>query len=56
VTNPTRDAKQVTITLAAATGQFQSAVDAWGDARITQVGRQFTMNVPARDAVVAMLR
>jgi beta-galactosidase len=56
VTNPTRDAKQGTITLATATGQFQSAVDVWGDARITQAGRQFTMNVPARDAVVAMLR
>jgi len=56
VTNPTREAKQATITLAAAAGEFQSAVDAWGDARIAQAGRQFTMNVAARDAVVAMLR
>jgi beta-galactosidase len=56
VTNPTREPKQVTITVAAAAGEFQFADDAWGDARITQAGRQFTMNVPARDAVVAMLR
>ena len=56
VTNPTREAKQVTVMLAASAGDFQSAVDAWGDGRIAQAGRQFTMNVPARDAVVAMLR
>jgi hypothetical protein len=56
VTNPTREPKPVTITLIASAGEFQSAQDVWGNARITQAGRQFTMNVPARDAVVAMLR
>ena len=54
VTNPTRTEKQVTVTLAA--GDFQSAIDVWGDARITQAGRQFSVKVPARDAVVATLR
>jgi hypothetical protein len=43
-------------TLAAVAGEFQAAVDAWEDARIAQAGRHITMNVPARDAVVAMLR
>ncbi|MGP8259131.1 MAG: hypothetical protein ACLQM6_04165 [Acidobacteriaceae bacterium] len=47
-------ANDMTFTVPA--GEFQSAVDAWGDGRTTQAGRQFAMNVPARDAVVAMLR
>jgi beta-galactosidase len=54
VTNPTRTEKQVTVTLAA--GEFQSAEDVWGGVRIAQSGRQLTISVPARDAVVAMLR
>jgi len=28
----------------------------WGGVAIAQSGRKFTMNVPARDAVVGMLR
>jgi len=56
VTNTTREAKQGIITLAASVGQFQSATDAWGDTPITLRGRQLSMTVPARDAVVAMLR
>ena len=54
VTNPTRSAKRVTVTLA--TGEFKSAEDVWGGVAIAQSGRQLTMTVPARDAVVAMLR
>jgi beta-galactosidase len=54
VTNPTRADKQVTVTLAA--GEFSSAEDVWGGTAIAQSGRKFTMSVPARDAVVAMLR
>jgi beta-galactosidase len=54
VTNPTREPKQVIITLA--NGEFQSAEDVWGPAHIAVAGRQLTMNIPARDAVVAMLR
>ena len=54
VTNPTRTPKKVTVTLA--TGEFKSAEDVWGNAAIAQSGRQFTMTIPARDAVVAMLR
>ena len=53
VTNPTREPKQVTIMLAA--GEFRSAEDLWGATSITQTGRQFSMTVPARDAVVAIL-
>jgi beta-galactosidase len=54
VTNPTRADKQVTVTLAA--GEFSSAEDVWGGTAIAQSGRKLTMSVPARDAVVAMLR
>ena len=54
VTNPTRAEKKVTVTLAA--GEFTSAEDVWGGVAIARSGRQFTMTVPARDAVVAMLR
>jgi beta-galactosidase len=54
VTNPTRAEKKVTVTLTA--GEFNSAEDVWGGVSIAQSGRQFTMSVPARDAVVAMLR
>jgi hypothetical protein len=54
VTNPTREAKQVTITLA--DGDFRLAEDVWGGERIAVAGRQLSMNVPARDAVVAMLQ
>jgi len=56
VTNPTRESKQITVTLAPSVGDFQSAEDAWGESRITHTGRQLAMNVPARDAVVAILR
>ena len=54
VTNPTRAEKKVTVTLAA--GEFSSAEDVWGGSAIALSGRQLTMSVPARDAVVAMLR
>jgi beta-galactosidase len=54
VTNPTRTEKKVSVTLAA--GEFRSAEDVWGGVAIAQNGRQFAMTVPARDAVVAMLR
>jgi len=56
VTNPTRIAKKVTVTLAAGTDAFKSAEDLWGSAAIALSGQQCTMSVPARDAVVAMLR
>jgi hypothetical protein len=55
-TNPTRVAKKVTITLAAGAGDFKSAEDLWGGVEIAQSGSQFTISVPARDAVVALLR
>ena len=54
VTNPTRAEKKVTVTLAV--GEFRSAEDVWGGVAIAQSGRQLTMTVPARDAVVAVLR
>jgi beta-galactosidase len=53
VTNPTRTAKTVKITLAG--GGFQSAEDVWGGVTISGGGRELTMSVPARDAVVARL-
>jgi beta-galactosidase len=53
VTNTTRTEKKVTVTLAA--GGFASAEDVWGGVAIACSGREFTMNVPARDAVVARL-
>jgi beta-galactosidase len=54
VTNTTRADRKVTVTLA--TGEFTTAEDVWSGVAIAQSGRQFTMTVPARDAVVAMLR
>ena len=53
VTNPTRTAKKVTVRLAG--GDFGSGDDLWGGSAIACSGREFTMNVPARDAVVARL-
>ncbi len=53
VTNPTRTAKTVKITLAS--GGFRSAEDVWGGVAISGGGREITMSVPARDAVVARL-
>ena len=53
VTNPTRTARKVTLRLAA--GDFSSAEDLWGGSAIPCSGREITMNVPARDAVVARL-
>jgi beta-galactosidase len=56
VTNPTREAKKVNVTLVAGAGEFKSAEDLWGRVAITVSGQRFTMSVPARDAVVATLR
>ena len=56
VTNPTRSAKKVTITLTPNAGTFNTAEDLWNGTAITQTTRQFTMNIPPRDAVVAQLR
>ena len=53
VTNPTRTEKKVTVTLAA--GDFQTAEDVWGGVAIGVQGRELTMTVAARDAVVARL-
>ena len=53
MTNPARTAKKVTLRLAA--GDFSSAEDLWGGSAIPCSGREITMNVPARDAVVARL-
>jgi beta-galactosidase len=51
VTNPTRTDRQVTIALLEG-AILLSPRDVWGDAHITRAGSKFTMNVPARDAVV----
>lgn len=55
VTNSTRAVKKVTVTLAEGAGPFQSAEDVWGGQKIEQSGRQFTVSVPPRDAVVLSL-
>jgi beta-galactosidase len=55
VTNPTRESKQVTVSVAG-DELLSAAEDVWGDAHITLAGRQLTMTVPPRDAVVVMLR
>jgi hypothetical protein len=54
VTNPTRTDRQVTIALLEG-AILLSPRDVWGDAHITRAGSKFTMNVPARDAVVMKL-
>ncbi len=53
VTNPARTAKKVTVRLAG--GAFNSAEDVWGGAAVACSGRELTMTVPARDAVVAKM-
>jgi beta-galactosidase len=55
VTNSTRAVKNVTVTLSEKAGSFRSAEDIWGGQKITQSGRQFTVSVPPRDAVVIAL-
>jgi beta-galactosidase len=55
VTNSARAAKKVTVTVAEGAGPFRSAEDIWGGQKITQSGRQFTVTVPPRDAVVMAL-
>jgi beta-galactosidase len=54
VTNPTRAGKKVTVTLG--NGDFKSAEDKWGGVAIALKGREMTMSVPGRDAVVVALR
>jgi beta-galactosidase len=54
VTNPTRVAKAVTVTLADS-GEFKSGEDLWAGARVTCSGRQVAMTVGGRDAVVVRL-
>ena len=56
ITNPNREEKKVAVTLAENVGKFSSAEDVWGKQKITQTGRQFTLDIPPRDAVVANLR
>jgi len=56
VTNPTRVEKIVKLSLMPGAGEFRSAEDLWGKVAIMQSGQQFTISVPARDAVVAALR
>lgn len=53
ITNPTREDKQVTVTLAGR--EFVSADDVWGGVKIVRDGSSLAMTVPARDAVVAKL-
>jgi beta-galactosidase len=55
-TNPTRTVKKVTVTVASGAAGFKSARDLWGGQAIAHDGAQFTMSVPARDAVVALLQ
>lgn len=56
VTNPTRNNRAVTISLAQTSGSFVSGRDVWGNQKVSLDGRQITMNVPERDAVVVALR
>jgi beta-galactosidase len=56
VTNPTREAKMVEVTVSdAAAAELRGAEDVWGGAAIAVSGRSLKMTVPARDAVVAEL-
>jgi beta-galactosidase len=56
VTNPTRTARQIAVTLSPALGKFSEGEDKWGNLNIKLSGQQVMVNVPARDAAVIALR
>jgi beta-galactosidase len=52
ITNPTRSARTVRVSLAVDIGKFTSAEDLWGKQKVEFDRRQVTVNVPPRDAAV----
>ena len=54
--NPSRKDASVTVSLAAGSPAFQSAEDIWGNLPVTAASRRITVNIPARDAAVVLLR
>jgi len=56
VTNPTRTARQVAVTLSPELGKFSAGEDKWAQLNIKLSGQQVMVNVPARDAAVIALR
>lgn len=56
VTNPTRTARPVTVSLSSGLGTFSAAEDKWGQLAAKLTGQQVTVNVPPRDAAVLALR
>ncbi len=56
VVNPTRTARNVTVTLQPEIGRFTAGEDKWGSLQVAVTGQQVSVNVPARDAAVIALR
>ncbi len=56
VTNPTRDNRTITISIARSAGNFTSGKDIWGNQGVALDGQQVTVGVPGRDAAVIALR
>jgi beta-galactosidase len=55
VTNPTRSARSMSISLNSGLGQFSAGEDKWGKLEVKVSGQQVTVHVPARDAAVIAL-
>lgn len=56
VINPSRTARDVTVTLQSEIGRFSSGEDKWNKLPVRVAGQQISVNVPARDAAVIALR
>ncbi len=56
MTNPTRAARQIAVSLSPDLGKFSAGEDKWGKLDIKLSGQQVMVNVPARDAAVIALR
>jgi beta-galactosidase len=56
ITNPTRTARPITVTLNPDLGKFSAGEDKWGSIDIKLSVQQLTLNIPPRDAAVIALR
>src|SRR5258708_33367925 len=56
VTNPTMNARPVTVSLNPGLGKFSAGEDKWGRLGVKLSGQQVAVTVPARDAAVIAMR
>ena len=56
VTNPTREERAVSVSIASSAGTYASGEDMWSDNKVSVDGGKITVRVPARDGAVIALR